>query len=119
MVNQFSINFTVAENLVQKNKHSDALALLYNTVPISKFQKRYYCNIMAVCHLAVKNFNAAIIEVEKFIAMMPDSAFPYYLLGEVYKKKEIMTKRIYIIKSLYGLNLTISMHFLVILHHFY
>ncbi|MBU0488716.1 MAG: hypothetical protein KKA07_01285 [Bacteroidetes bacterium] len=77
------INFTIAEDYVGKNKHSDALALLYHTVPIIKSQKWYYSNFLAECQMALNNYQAAVVEIQNLINLEPDSAYSYAFMGNV------------------------------------
>ena len=95
------VALTIVENYIVNKKYSDALALLYNTAPVSKSQKSYYYNYLAECHSAQKNYNAAIIELEKYIKLEPENGYPYAFLANTYTNAGELDKAdIYFQKSL-------------------
>ncbi|MFH0865178.1 MAG: tetratricopeptide repeat protein [Bacteroidota bacterium] len=86
------IDFALADNFMNRSKYSDALELLYNTVPINKYQKETLYDLLASCHFYLKNYSAAIIELEKYIKFVPDSSYPYAFMGNVLKQKGDFTE---------------------------
>lgn len=81
------VDLGLAETYMIKNKYSDALALLNETKALSDFAKFSLYNFIAECHVALKNYPAAIKEIEKLIALEPKDGYPYAFMANVLKEK--------------------------------
>ena len=84
---EFAVNLSIAEDYMNNKKFSEALALIYVSKPILKSQKYIYSNDLAVCQYYLKNYDAAIIEMEKAIKSDPDSNLLYYNMANFYSNK--------------------------------
>ena len=84
---EFAVNLSIAEDYMNNKKFSEALALIYGSKPILKSQKYIYSNDLAVCQYYLKNYDAAIIEMEKAIKSDPDSNLLYYNMANFYSNK--------------------------------
>lgn len=79
------VDLALAESYMTKNKYSDALALLYETKALSEWAKGSLYNFTAECHVALKNYPAAIKEISKLIEMEPQGGYAYSFMANVLK----------------------------------
>jgi tetratricopeptide (TPR) repeat protein len=95
------VNLALSADKIGYAKFSDALSILYKTIPISNFEKESYYDLVGSCHYYLKNYSAAKKEVAKLIRAMPDTAYGYAFMANIMKEtREYDSARIYYEKSL-------------------
>lgn len=81
------VDLAYSEHLMLNNKFSEALAVLYDATPVTPLQKASVHDFLAQCHFSKQSYDAAIKELDKMIALQPDSAYPYAFMANVLKAK--------------------------------
>ena len=81
------VDLGLAESYMTKNKYSDALALLNETTALTDWAKGSLYDFTAECHVALKNYPAAIKEIEKLIEIERKTGYPYAFMANVQKAK--------------------------------
>lgn len=76
------IKFALAENYMYRKKFSEALALLYKTIAVTKAQKDSLCEFLIKCHNNQKNYLAELKEIENYINCSPDNSYAYELMAD-------------------------------------
>lgn len=78
------VDLSFADFLMETGKFNQAITVLYDAKPISKGQQMSVADFLSTCHSSLRNYPAAIKEIEKLIALKPkEEDYGYHLMANV------------------------------------